>query len=227
MDLAIEPPHSRVKPRQRPDRQLQQPCAIVAALHVRPLVDDDAIEIAIVERPGHGGRDGNRRRAAAEHGGQPDVAGEDERRAAPVGAQRHPVREPLLALGRKRTNSAPGGAQRHQRQDDAACRHQDPGQPRRRQEQAGPRRQRGNGEGRSRRHDRRGCRRHRRRRDRYDRCDRERQQRQRQDHGQGHPPQAIARAGAEDAGQPQRRRGHERDGATLPDPVGEYVHRVS
>ena len=55
VNLSIEPPHRGMPARNRANGQLQHARRIIMALHVRPFVHDDAIEIAIVESIGDRG----------------------------------------------------------------------------------------------------------------------------------------------------------------------------
>ena len=55
VNLSIEPPHRGMPSGNRAYDQLQHARRVIAALHVRPLVHDDAVEIAIVERIGDRG----------------------------------------------------------------------------------------------------------------------------------------------------------------------------
>ena len=70
---------------ERHDHPLDESRDIVAALHVGPLVDDDLIELAVIERVERDRGDDDRRRREAEHGRRPHVVRHAERGAADLG----------------------------------------------------------------------------------------------------------------------------------------------
>ena len=50
IELAIDPPHGRMQANHCTDGALNQPCDVISALYVRPLMNNDLIQLGIGQR---------------------------------------------------------------------------------------------------------------------------------------------------------------------------------
>ena len=75
----VDPPERRMPSRDDADDDLQDVDEIVTPLHVRPLVDQHAIQFVGIERPHERRRDGDHRRSPPEHRSGRHRIGQDER----------------------------------------------------------------------------------------------------------------------------------------------------
>ncbi len=118
MQLTIDPPDRGMKAGEGDDDPLCEARQIVTSLHVRPLVDDDLIELVVVERLERRRSDRDRRRGQTEHRRRMDVIRNHQPRRPAEGAQQEPGVEPGLAGFRKWARRALDSPER----DESECR---------------------------------------------------------------------------------------------------------
>ena len=93
VQATVDPPERRMPSGDDADDDLQDVHEIVTPLHVRPLVDQDAIQFVGVERPHERRRDGDHRRSPSEDRRGRHRVGQHERGAPPLATDAAPVRQ--------------------------------------------------------------------------------------------------------------------------------------
>jgi hypothetical protein len=104
-DLPFQPPHRRMPTHNDADQQLNNVRDIIAALHVRPFVDYDAIEIDFAEVLEQCRRYSDDGPTASEDSSRSNVVREHHAGRAPGGAQARPVTEADFDFVRKLTTT--------------------------------------------------------------------------------------------------------------------------
>ena len=220
MQLPLEPPDRRVPACNHANEQLHGLHDVVAALYVRPFVNDDSVEVRVIEMVEEWPCNRDQGGCATQHRGGPHAVRQHKSRPATRRAHAGPVGQSRFELRWKHSAGCFRPAERGGRHHGADALYGDPDRPH--PERNGRRCPPVVGH----RHDRNACRRDAAGRFRRSRGPDKRYRRQGEHGGAGGPRRAVPRPRTRQRDHPEGTGGRERDHSALPQPIQRHVHAI-